>query len=144
MPESSKRKATDDTEGTLNGTPSKIQRINSDSVDIIRTCDKDSEDIDPNATLAMDDDFDPLASVKSTECQIAISCPVQLTKDELQMPLSRLQLIHRSAMVHEVVPVVYMENRRLKGAIWLLKTALAVERTRVKKLQDDLKLARGQ
>ncbi|KAE9383447.1 hypothetical protein BT96DRAFT_951330 [Gymnopus androsaceus JB14] len=41
-------------------------------------------------------------------------------------------------MVHEVVPVVYTENRRLKGAIWLLKTALAVERTRVKKLQDDL------
>ncbi|KAE9391256.1 hypothetical protein BT96DRAFT_1024158 [Gymnopus androsaceus JB14] len=41
-------------------------------------------------------------------------------------------------MVHEVVPVVYTENRRLKGAIWLLKTALAVEPTRVKKLQDDL------
>ncbi|KAE9399211.1 hypothetical protein BT96DRAFT_994176 [Gymnopus androsaceus JB14] len=29
----------------------------------------------------------------------------------------------------------------MKGAIWLLKTALAVERTRVKKLQDDLKLS---
>ncbi|KAE9383657.1 hypothetical protein BT96DRAFT_982478 [Gymnopus androsaceus JB14] len=88
MPESSKRKATDDTEGTLNGTPSKIQRINSES---------DSEDIDPNATLAMDDDFDPLAS-----------CKINGVPDSYFMP--------RSAMVHEVVPVVYMENRRLEGS----------------------------
>ncbi|KAE9390160.1 hypothetical protein BT96DRAFT_1002542 [Gymnopus androsaceus JB14] len=43
-----------------------------------------------------------------------------------------------SALVHEVVPTVYQENRRLKAVIWVLEEALAVERTRVKQLHTKL------
>ncbi|KAE9386263.1 hypothetical protein BT96DRAFT_949233, partial [Gymnopus androsaceus JB14] len=58
-----------------------------------------------------------------------------------EWPPSRLKLLRRTAFIHEVVPVVYIMLRQLKGCIWKLEEQLAKERAETKQLRHELSQA---
>ena len=63
---------------------------------------------------------------------------VQLNEEESNWPVSRLKLVHRTALIHEVVPTVYTENRRLRGVIRLLEEQAVSKDAEVKRLRNAL------
>ncbi|KAE9400904.1 hypothetical protein BT96DRAFT_1018542 [Gymnopus androsaceus JB14] len=108
-----------------------------DDLDTITNQTRKEDSIDLDATLVMDSEDSCHGEMKKASEPNSSVSP-QLNQDDLKWPLSRLKLVHRSALIHEVVPVVYRENQRLRSVIRLLEERLVLKEAEVGKLQTAL------
>jgi len=106
--------------------------------------------LDPDATMVMESE--DLTNLKlnsesenlKLESKVSSSKPDwKLTGEEAEWPLSRLKLLRRSAPIHEVVPMAYRNNCRLRGAIRRLEEELVAERAEAKRLRVELEQLRA-
>ncbi|KAE9390146.1 hypothetical protein BT96DRAFT_1002528 [Gymnopus androsaceus JB14] len=113
--------------------------------------------LDPDATMVMESEDLTNLKLNSesenlkleskgalTQPSVSSSKPDwKLTGEEAEWPLSRLKLLRRSAPIHEVVPMAYRNNCRLRGAIRRLEEELVAERAEAKRLRVELEQLRA-